>query len=143
METRDAQALARKYGLDLVEVSPTARPPVCRITDYGKYKYELDKKKKIAKKNQVVVKLKEVKFRANTEEHDYNTKLRKARNFIESGNRVKCSLFFRGRENTHHELGFEQFRRIAKDLADIAMVESPARLNGKNLNMMLSPHKKT
>ena len=141
MRTKEAMRMARESGLDLVEISPTAKPPVCRITDYGKFKYERDKKQKQAKKKQVVVKLKEIKYHANVEEHDYQTKLRHARDFLEHGNRVKCSLFFRGRENTHHEIGFQLFERIIGDLEDQAQVDQAPKLAGRSLIMMLSPVK--
>lgn len=142
LDTRDAMSKAKDYGLDLVEISPNAEPPVCRIMDFGKHKYDLDKKKKEAKKKQSVVKVKEVKFHANVEEHDYDTKMRHAREFLSDNNRVKCTLWFRGRENTHHEIGFELFNRIIKDVEDIAFPEQLPKLAGKNLSMMLSPGKK-
>ena len=139
--TRIALKRALNIGLDLIEISPNADPPVCKILDFGKYKYEQDKKKKESKKNQVVVKVKELKFRANTDDHDYQTKLRKGREFLEQGNRIKCSLFFRGRENAHTEQGFNLFQRIKADLEDVGVVEQDAKLNGKNLSMLISPAK--
>lgn len=142
VDTRDAQKKADQFGLDLVEISPKANPPVCRIMDYGKHKYEIDKRKKDAKKKQSVVKVKEVKYHANVEEHDYDTKLRHMREFIEDGNRVKCTLWFRGRENTHTEIGFELYERIKEDVADIAYAEQEPKLAGKNLSMLLCPGKK-
>ena len=143
MPTREAQTLARDSGLDLVEISPTAKPPVCRVTDYGKFKYEEEKKKRDSKKKQAVIKLKEIKYHANVEEHDYQTKLRHATDFLEKGNRLKCSLFFRGRENSHHEIGFALFNRIIKDLEHIAQVDQTPRLAGRSLIMMMSPQVKT
>jgi translation initiation factor IF-3 len=142
VDTRDAQKKADAFGLDLVEISPKANPPVCRIMDYGKHKYEIDKRKKDAKKKQSVVKVKEVKYHANVEDHDYDTKLRHMRDFIEDGNRVKCTLWFRGRENTHTEIGFELYERIKEDVADIAYAEQEPKLAGKNLSMLLCPGKK-
>jgi len=142
VDTRDAQQKATEFGLDLVEISPNAEPPVCRIMDYGKHKYEIDKRKKDAKKKQSVVKVKEVKFHANVEEHDYATKMRHARDFLEDGNRVKCTLWFRGRENTHTEIGFELYKRIQEEISDIAYAEQAPKLAGKNLSMLLSPGSK-
>ncbi len=142
LDTRDAMRKAMEYGLDLVEISPNATPPVCRIMDYGKHKFELDRKKKEAKKKQSVVKVKEVKFHANVEEHDYQTKMRHLRDFIGDNNRVKCTLWFRGRENTHTELGVQLFERIMEEVKDIAFAEQPPKLAGKNLSMLLSPGKK-
>ena len=141
IKTKEAMRISREAGLDLVEISPTAKPPVCRITDFGKFKYERDKKEKMAKKKQVVVKLKEIKYHANVEEHDYQTKLRHAKEFLEHGNRVKCSLFFRGRENTHHDIGIALFNRIIVDLEDLAQVDQKPKLAGRSLIMMLSPNK--
>jgi translation initiation factor IF-3 len=140
--TRQALVRAHETGLDLVEINATSNPPVCRIMDLGKFKYEQDKKKKEQKKKQVVVKLKEVKFHVNVGDHDYETKLRHARDFLEEGNRVKISLMFRGRENAHRELGFELMQRIVKDLAEISTVEQAPRLMGRNIFMMLIPPKK-
>jgi translation initiation factor IF-3 len=142
VDTRDAQAKAKEAGLDLVEISPNANPPVCRIMDYGKHKYEIDKRKKDAKKKQSVVRVKEVKYHANVEDHDYDTKLRHMRDFLADGNRVKCTLWFRGRENTHTEIGFQLYERIKNDVADIAFAEQEPKLAGKNLSMLLSPGKK-
>lgn len=142
INTREALDKAKEFGLDLVEISPNAKPPVCRIMDYGKHKYEIDKRKKDAKKKQSVVKVKEVKYHANVEEHDYDTKMRHMREFLEEGNRVKCTLWFRGRENTHTEIGFELYERIKEDIADIAHAEQEPKLAGKNLSMLLSPGKK-
>lgn len=113
--TRQALVRAHETGLDLVEINATAKPPVCRIMDHGKFKYEQDKKKKEQKKKQSIVKLKEVKFHVNVGQHDYDTKMRHAFEFLEEGHRVKFSLMFRGRENAHRELGFELMKRIAKE----------------------------
>jgi translation initiation factor IF-3 len=140
--TRKALVLAHEAGLDLVEIAANSKPPVCRIMDHGKYKYEQDKKKKQAKKNQANVKLKEVKFHVNVGEHDYQTKLRHAHDFLESGNRVKLSLMFRGRENAHRELGFELMQRVITDLTEISTVEQAPRLMGRNIFMMLIPAQK-
>jgi translation initiation factor IF-3 len=139
--TRQALIRAHEAGLDLVEINATAKPPVCRIMDHGKFKYEQDKKKKEQKKKQVNVKLKEVKFHVNVGDHDYETKLRHAFDFLEAGNRVKFSLMFRGRENAHRELGFELMKRVEKDIAEVASVEQPPRLQGRNIFMMVIPKK--
>lgn len=139
--TRKALTLAHEAGLDLVEIAANAKPPVCRIMDHGKFKYEQDKKKKEAKKKQVQTKLKEVKFHVNVGTHDYDTKLRHAFDFLEAGNRVKFSLMFRGRENAHRELGFQLMQRIAQDVSGVATIEQAARLQGRNLFMMVVPKK--
>ncbi len=142
IRTRDALVRAHESGLDLVEINATAKPPVCRIMDHGRFKYEQDKKKKEQKKRQVVVKLKEVKFHVNVGDHDYDTKMRHAFEFLEQGNRVKFSLMFRGRENAHRELGFELMKRVQKDIAEVATVELAPRLQGRNIFMMVVPIKK-
>ena len=141
LNTIDANRIAKAQDLDLVEVSPTAKPPVCKIMDFGKYKYDLDKKRKEAKKHQVQVKVKEIKYHANVDDHDYDYKMRHAIEFLEDNNRIKCSLFFRGRENAHTEIGFQLFERIIEDLKNIAKVEQEPKQNGKNLSMLLSPIK--
>ncbi|MGZ6125927.1 MAG: translation initiation factor IF-3 [Myxococcales bacterium] len=135
-----ALARAVEFGLDLVEVSPMAKPPVCKIMDYGKFKYEAKKKANEAKKKQTVVKLKEVKFRPKTEEHDYGFKTRAIREFLEEGNKARCTVMFRGREITHREIGQAILGRIATDLKDIAVVEQAPRLEGRLLFMILSPN---
>lgn len=142
IRTRDALVRAHEAGLDLVEINATAKPPVCRIMDHGKFKYEQDKKKKEQKKRQTVVKLKEVKFHVNVGDHDYQTKLRHAFEFLEQGNRVKFSLMFRGRENAHRDLGFELMKRVTADIAEVATVEQAPRLQGRNIFMMVVPIKK-
>jgi translation initiation factor IF-3 len=141
IRTRDALVRAHETGLDLVEINATANPPVCRIMDHGKFKYEQDKKKKEQKKRQVIVKLKEVKFHVNVGDHDYDTKLRHAFEFLEEGHRVKFSLMFRGRENAHRELGFELMKRVTADIAEVATVEQAPRLQGRNIFMMVVPKK--
>jgi translation initiation factor IF-3 len=139
IRTREALMRAHEAGLDLVEISATAKPPVCRIMDHGKFKYEQDKKKKEQKKKQSVVKLKEVKFHVNVGQHDYDTKMRHAVDFLQHGNRVKFSLMFRGRENAHRELGFELMQRVAADISEIATIEQAPRLQGRNIFMMVVP----
>ncbi len=142
MKTGDALNRAKQYGIDLVEVSPTAKPPLCKIMDYGKFKYDQEKKKKEQKKHQVQTKLKEVKFRVNVGDHDYDTKMRNLRKFIEHGDRVKVSLMFRGRENAHRELGFEVVQRVIKETEDIATVDQVPRLQGRFVTAILVPKKK-
>lgn len=138
------QALERAAadGLDLVEVNPMAKPPVCKIMDYGRFKYEEKKKTNEAKKKQVVVKVKEVKLRPKTEEHDYDFKIRNVRTFIEEGNKAKITIMFRGREITHRELGTAVLDDVVQDLKDVAIVESTPRMEGRQMFMILSPNAK-
>ena len=137
MATREALILAKKAGLDLVEISPTARPPVCRILDYGKYKYELSKKNK--DKITTTHRLKEVKFRVRVDQHDYITKLRHGEEFLDKGSKLKITLMFRGREMEHTELGFNVVNRAIKDLEHIGTPDSQPRLVGRNISMTMSP----
>jgi translation initiation factor IF-3 len=130
--------IAEQNNLDLVEVSPTAKPPVCKVMDFGKYKYELSKKEKETKKKQHVIVTKEVRLRPKIEEHDYMFKMRNARKFIEQGNRVKVSLFFRGREMVHKELGFEIMNRFLEDMSDIAKPDKPPKMEGNQIIMFLA-----
>ncbi|MBI5167957.1 MAG: translation initiation factor IF-3 [Candidatus Eisenbacteria bacterium] len=139
LSTRDALAMAQSKGLDLVEVAATSRPPVCRIMDYGKFKYEQNLRARKAKKNQHQMQLKEVKMRPKIEDHDYNFKLRHAREFLEERNKVKFTVTFRGREMAHQELGHKIIQAILTDLADIALVETPARQEGRTLSMVMTP----
>jgi len=139
MKTRDAQDLAKGAGLDLLEISPSARPPVCRILDYGKYMYEQSKKDKENKTHQSSTKLKEVKFRVRVDQHDYITKIRRAEEFLDRGNKVKLTLMFRGREMEHTELGFDVIRRAIEDLNHIAQADNEPRLAGRNITMTVSP----
>lgn len=137
---QEALEIAQKRELDLVLVAPNAKPPVCRIMDYGKYRYEQQKKEKEARKKQKVINLKEVRFTPGIGDHDFNTKLRNARKFIEKGDKVKASVRFRGRAITHKELGQEVLDRLAKEVEDIAAVESRPKMEGRNMFMMLAPH---
>jgi len=139
VSTRDAIGMAIREGLDLVEIAPNAQPPVCRIMDFGKYKYEKEKKERESRKHQVATKLKEVQFHANVEPHDYDTKLRKMKGFILEGHRVKVSLYFRGRENAHKELGYELLNRVTKDCDDVAQVDQNPLPMGRSLIMMMGP----
>ena len=139
LTTREAIAMAQAKGLDLVEVAPTARPPVCKIMDYGKYKYETSRAAKAAKKKQHQMQLKEVKMRPKIEDHDYNFKLKHARTFLEERDKVKFTVTFRGREMAHQELGYKIIEAIIADLADVAAVETPPRSEGRTLTMVMSP----
>lgn len=136
---QEALQKALESGLDLVEISPNAEPPVCKIIDYGKYKYEQQKKKAEAKKNQKVVEIKEVQLRPVINENDYQVKLRAIFRFIEDGDKVKISMRFRGREITHHEIGVEILNRIKAETESIAKVDNVPRLEGKQMIMILSP----
>jgi translation initiation factor IF-3 len=133
---------AGELGLDLVEVNPMAKPPVCKIMDYGKFKYEEKKKASEAKKKQVVVHLKEVKLRPKTEEHDYEFKVRNVRRFLEDGDKAKITIMFRGREITHKELGSAILDDIVKDLKDVAVVEQTPRMEGRQMFMIIAPNPK-
>lgn len=130
---------AREAGLDLVEVSPTARPPVCRILDYGKYKYNLAKKAADSKKKQHTISVKGMRYRPKTEEHDYQFKLKHVRSFLEQGNKVKCFVLFRGREKAHTEFGRKILDRLVEDLQDIAIIESMPKMEGHSMNMLVAP----
>ena len=138
---QEALALAREAGLDLVEVAANAEPPVCRIMDFGKFKYEQQKKKQDAKKRQAVVQVKEIKVRPKTDEHDYETKLKHIRSFLEDGDRCKVTVFFRGREIVHKDRGIEILERIVKDLEDVGKVEQEPRAEGRTLQMLVVPKK--
>jgi len=138
----DALKIAREKGLDLVEVSPTAQPPVCRIMDFGKYMYEQEKKERQAKKNQKTFVVKEVKFRINVDEHDYQTKKNHVLRFLEDGDKVKATIFFRGREMTRQMLGREILQRLIKDISEKGIVENMPRQEGNTLHLILAPPKK-
>ena len=138
----EALALAEEDGLDLVEIQPTADPPVCRIMDYGKFKFEAQKKANAAKKKQKIVEIKELKFRPTTDEGDYNIKLRNLRRFLEEGDKVKVNIRFKGREMAHQELGMQMAARIEKDLADEVVIEQRPRLEGRQMIMMVAPKRK-
>ncbi len=130
---------AREEGLDLVEISPTAKPPVCRILDFGKYLYTLEKEEKQARKKQHVIQLKEIKITSKIKEHDYQTKLRSAVKFLERGDKVKLTMFFRGREVTHLDLGKRVLNRFAEDLVDIGDVEKNSGLEGRMIIILFTP----
>ncbi len=137
-----AKELAAEAGLDLVEISPTAEPPVCRIMDHGKFVFEKKKEQQAAKKKQRQVQIKEVKFRPGTEEGDYKVKLRNLRRFLEDNDKAKVTMRFRGREHAHRELGLEMLLRVERDLADVSMVESKPQMEGRQMVMVLGPKKR-
>lgn len=138
MPLREALRLATEGQMDLVEVAPLAKPPVCRIMDYGKFKYEQQKREKETRKKQKVVTVKEVKVRPNIEDHDYNVKLKNAQRFLQDGDKVKATVMFRGRELSHPELGRQVLVRMAAELKEIANVEREPKLEGKNMIMILA-----
>lgn len=139
MTVPDALAKAESYGLDLVEIAPTATPPVCKIVDYGKFRYQQTKKEKESKKAQHQVKVKEVKMKPNIDDHDFQTKLKRAREFITKGNKVRVTCVFRGREMLHTEIGRRVMDRFCEGLADIASPEAYPRQMGRSLSLTLSP----
>jgi translation initiation factor IF-3 len=139
MPTREALRMAEEQHLDLVEVAPKAKPPVCRIMDFGKYRYEQQKREKEAKKKQKTISIKEVKLRPNIEQHDFDVKVKNAVRFVQEGNKVKVTIMFRGRELSHPELGREILDRVAATLGDTVSVERNAKLEGKNMTMILAP----
>ncbi|MDF2923272.1 MAG: translation initiation factor [Paenibacillaceae bacterium] len=136
---REALQIAQDANLDLVNVAPTAKPPVCRIMDYGKFRYETQKKEKEARKNQKIVDLKEVRFSATIDEHDFQTKLRNVLKFIQDGDKVKCSVRFRGREITHSQIGQRVLERVATEAEAICIVERRPKLEGRSMIMILAP----
>jgi translation initiation factor IF-3 len=139
---REAMQMAIDANLDLVNVAPTAKPPVCRIMDYGKFRYEQQKKEKEARKNQKVVELKEVRFSANIEENDYQTKLRNVVKFLNDGDKVKCSIRFRGREITHASIGQRVLDRVAEEVKELSIQERKPKLEGRQMIMILAPNAK-
>lgn len=139
LSVREAIEMAEEVGLDLVEVSPNADPPVCKILDYGKFKYSEQKKKNEARKKQKVIEVKEIKLRPNIDDNDYNVKMKAARRFVEEGDKVKVTLRFRGREMQHQELGMDLLERVRGELDEIAKVEQMPKLEGRQMVMMLSP----
>ncbi|WP_456060312.1 translation initiation factor IF-3 [Brachyspira pilosicoli] len=141
MSIKDALALAKEEGSDLVEIVPTAEPPVCKIINYGKYKFDIQKKSKEAKKKQKSVQLKEIKMRPQISIHDYNFKMKHIREFLYEGNKVKITIMFRGREMAHTEFGYDLINKIIQDLENEASTEKPAKLEGKNLSAVLNPMK--
>ena len=139
LDIRDAIRAAREKGLDLVEVAATADPPVCRIIDFGKFQYEAKKKANEAKKKQVTITVKEVKFRPGTDDHDYDYRMKHAREWLEEGDKVKATIWFRGREMTHRELGSRILERLEKDLIDVGEVEARPRMEGNQMFIIVGP----
>ncbi|NLB65309.1 MAG: translation initiation factor IF-3 [Lentisphaerae bacterium] len=140
--TPEAQARARDAGLDLVEISPTARPPVCRIMDYGKFRYDQSKKEKQQRRRASATKVKEVQFHPSVDEHDYDVKLRRLKGFLQEGYRVRVALFFRGREHAHRDRGFELMNRVLTDVREEGIVEQAPNQVGRNLQMILNANPK-
>lgn len=138
----DALRMAQEAGLDLVEIVPNADPPVCRVMDFGKYKFELQKKANLAKKKQKQIEIKEMKFRPGTDDGDYQVKMRAIRRFLEEGDKVKINLRFRGRELAHIDIGDAMLTRIAQELGEEAVIEQRSRVEGRVMSMMISPKKK-
>jgi translation initiation factor IF-3 len=139
----EALKLARSQGLDLVEVAPTANPPVCRIINYGKYLYQLSKRQHEAKKHQKSIELKEVKFRPRTSEHDFGVKKNHIVEFLKEGNKVKATVTFRGREMAHRNIGMQMIERLIQEVSEVGIVEARPRQEGPNLTAILAPNKKT
>jgi len=134
-------SMAAEVDLDLVEVSPTAKPPVCKIMDYGKFKFEASKKLQASRKKQKNIQVKEIKFRPGTDIGDYNVKLRNLRSFLENGDKTKITVRFRGREMAHRELGMELLKRVEKDLDELALVEQRPKFEGRQMVMVMAPRK--
>ncbi|MDC3121325.1 translation initiation factor IF-3 [bacterium] len=134
-----ALELSEEAGLDLVEISPNASPPVCKIMDYGKYKYEQQKRESEARKNQKIIEVKEIKFRPGTDTHDYEVKMRSVTKFLEKGDKVKITMRFRGREMAHQELGRELLERVAADIEDYGKIENIPKMEGRQMTMMIGP----
>ena len=141
MSARDALKLAKEAELDLVKVAPTAKPPVCKIIDYGKYRYELVRKEKVAKKKQKIIEIKEVRLSPNIDVNDLNTKTNSARKFLEKGNKVKVTLRFRGREMAHMQVSRHILEDFAKSVEDLAGIDKPIKQEGRSLTIFLSPKK--
>ncbi len=138
----EALAYARQLELDLVEVAPNANPPVCKVQDYGRYVYEQEQRRRQSKRKATNVVIKEMKFRPKIDEHDYSTKMKHVVRFLGEGNKVKLTIMFRGREMAHPELGMKILQRVADDVADVAVVETAARQDGRNMTMVLHPTRK-
>jgi translation initiation factor IF-3 len=137
----DALRLAQEADLDLVEVAPQARPPVCKLMDYGRFKYESAQKARESRRNQVLTVIKEQKLRPKIDSHDYETKKRNVVRFLEHGNKVKVTIMFRGREQSRPELGYRLLQRLADDVAELGVIESSPKQDGRNMIMVLAPHK--
>ncbi|SHG67908.1 translation initiation factor IF-3 [Pollutimonas bauzanensis] len=142
VKTADALLLSEQHDVDLVEIAPNAEPPVCRLMDYGKFKYQEQKRQQEARSKQKIIQVKEVKFRPGTDEGDYQVKLRNLRRFIEEGDKAKVTLRFRGREMAHQELGMRVLERVRDDLTELCLVEAMPKLEGRQMVMVLAPRKK-
>lgn len=142
VNTRQALTLAEEQDVDLVEISPNASPPVCKLMDYGKFKYEESKKRDEARKKQKQVQIKEIKFRPGTDDGDYNIKMRNINRFLDEGDKVKITLRFRGREMAHQELGLALLKRVEAELAEVGAVEQFPKMEGRQMVMMIAPKKK-
>ena len=141
MNPDDARRLATQEGLDLVEISPTANPPVCKITDFGKYKYFLQKRESETRRKQKIIEVKEVKFRPNTDTHDYQTKMKNVMRFLGNGDKVKITMRFRGREMAHQELGRDLLDRVADDIGNEGKIDALPKMDGRQMCMIISPAK--
>ena len=139
LSVKEAIRIAEERGMDLVEVAPNSQPPVCRIMNYGKYKYQQSKRTQEARKHQTVIRIKEVKVRPRTEEHDFQFKLRHVKRFLDEGNKVKISMLFRGREIAHPEFGKEVLNRFIEEVKEMTVIEQSPRLEGRNMVMILAP----
>jgi len=142
VSTRQAMSMAEEEDIDLVEISPNATPPVCKLMDFGKFKYEQSKKRDEAKKKQKQVQIKEIKFRPGTDDGDYNIKMRNIQRFLADGDKVKITLRFRGREMAHQQLGAQLLKRVQEDLAEVGAVEQFPKMEGRQMVMMVAPKKK-
>lgn len=143
MALRDALRIAAEKGLDLVEVAPNSQPVVCRIMDYGKFKYEQSKREREARRSQKVVTIKELKMRPRIDDHDFEVKVRSAERFLKDGDKIKCTIMFRGREIVHSQLGLEVLERLAERLKELGVVEQEPRVEGRNMVMVLAPKAQT
>lgn len=143
MSSRDAQRIAKEKNLDLVKIAPKAKPPVCKIIDYGKFRYEQTKKDKEARKKQTIVSVKEVRMSPNIEQHDIDTKMKNGRKFLDKGDKLKISVRFRGREMAHTSVGREMLFRFAEQLSDISDIETRPKMEGRSMTMFLAPKKDT
>lgn len=141
VSNKEAQRIAEEHNLDLVKIAPQAKPPVCRVMDYGKHKFELAKKEKEARKNQKIVSIKEVRLSPNIDEHDFNTKVNQGIKFLKSGDKVKVSVRFRGREITHSSIGKDLLLRVQSEMAEFGVVEKGIKLEGRNMAMFVVPKK--
>lgn len=139
VSVREALNLSQEAGLDLIEISPNAEPPVCKISDFGKYRYEMQKKEAAARKNQKVILTKELKIRPNIEEHDFQVKIRSAKRFVDEGDKVRFSMQFRGREFEHKEIGFAVLKRVRDELAEYAKIEQEPKFEGGQVIMIVVP----